>query len=1011
MENLNFEWKIEKRKCVKAISLALSACILFTSIPMPVMASEYESVFDENKIFEESERAYREFSDDMEIQYNFDPTKSVSKNAPIVSSSGNAVYIQDELKTSYHATGNATGNAVGKKYSAKKNVLDTEENYYLYSEDKDSTTQIYGNKKNVAFATSGNALLEDQENDDVWRGENVAWSEKKNVFVSSNAVQTEEEGKFSNRFTDSTSEKITKYKDSQVSGDAIVDNVAVHYKEIVSYGEIFASSGNAIESASGNASDGNSNQGIVSSKRNSLIITESEKYEQHEKASGEADKDEYRDLNVHITLNGYEAYRENMTVSGDAKTEINSQEKTKLSEIINNFYDKISSILKGIFEKDSDEQKGIENRTNSRYEKTDGYMSSIVYGASDVTDEENGIINLKATGNAKGYATGNADENNSYTYGYDIGWEVSVSGNATGIGGNGSAIENSKLYLAVKSAYTQIEQAVSEFWESVVGFFKKTHTDQNDDQKPEEEKNVHHFETEFTIDLEPTCTMPGSKSKHCISEHDEMVLCTERSEITELPALGHQFSEEGTVTKKATELQAGEIIYKCVRPGCIETKTEEIARIEVREDPETNNGWKDILEEDKEIFGGISSEIEDKITYAGIKESVIYTGLAQTFDVRVYNGNLLLIENKDYTVKYLNNKNVGEATIKITGKGSYAGKISDTRQFQITPIDFSHDARFAVANQTVVENGRAQNPTLSLTFNGSKLKKGKDFTVEYADGQASFSAPGTYTITLVGCGNYKGTKESTFTILPKATEEKLLSKVTIKGVKNKGYNGGEAVEQEEFSVKYKSETLEKDNDYTVSYFNNTEIGTATMILTAVPGSGYVGEKMVTFKVSGKAISAATVSIKDAKKQVYTGKRVTPDVTVTYKKEALEEGTDYTIEYQKNVNTGKAVVIITGKGIYYGTVKKTFSIAAAKITSNSMVVSEIPDQEYTGSKITPQIKVTYAGKLLSQGIDYTVSYKNNVNIATAQAKKAPQLTIKMKGNYSGTKTVKFNIVHR
>ena len=52
-------------------------------------------------------------------------------------------------------------------------------------------------------------------------------------------------------------------------------------------------------------------------------------------------------------------------------------------------------------------------------------------------------------------------------------------------------------------------------------------------------------------------------------------------------------------------------------------------------------------------------------------------------EVKVYNGKTRLKKNKDYTLKYKNNKNVGKASVTITGKGKYTGSV--TKTFYIVP--------------------------------------------------------------------------------------------------------------------------------------------------------------------------------------------------------------------------------------------------------------------------------------------------------------------------------------
>jgi uncharacterized repeat protein (TIGR02543 family) len=63
--------------------------------------------------------------------------------------------------------------------------------------------------------------------------------------------------------------------------------------------------------------------------------------------------------------------------------------------------------------------------------------------------------------------------------------------------------------------------------------------------------------------------------------------------------------------------------------------------------------------------------------------------------------------------------------------------------------------------------------------------------------------------------------------------------------------------------------------------------------------------------------------------------------------------------------------------------------------------------YTGSAITPAVVVEYNGKALVKDVDYTVTYKNNINATTSQ--KPATAAIKGKGSYSGNgKTLEFTI---
>ena len=65
------------------------------------------------------------------------------------------------------------------------------------------------------------------------------------------------------------------------------------------------------------------------------------------------------------------------------------------------------------------------------------------------------------------------------------------------------------------------------------------------------------------------------------------------------------------------------------------------------------------------------------------KSSVIYNGKSQEIGVTVKQGSKTLKKNTDYTVTYKNNKNIGTATITVTGKGKYKG-ITAKATFKIT---------------------------------------------------------------------------------------------------------------------------------------------------------------------------------------------------------------------------------------------------------------------------------------------------------------------------------------
>ena len=173
------------------------------------------------------------------------------------------------------------------------------------------------------------------------------------------------------------------------------------------------------------------------------------------------------------------------------------------------------------------------------------------------------------------------------------------------------------------------------------------------------------------------------------------------------------------------------------------------------------------------------------------------------------------------------------------------------------------------------------------------------------------------------------------------------------------------------TVKLNGKTLKNGTDYTVSYSNNTKVGTATVKIT---GKGnYTGSVSKTFKIKNN-FKKATVSGISTK--AFTGKNITQSITVKYNGKTLKNGTDYTVSYSNNKNIGTATVKIAGKGSYTGTITKTFKINPAKqeiqkLTSKSKAffvdwaqkgsATGYEIQYATNSKFTSAKKVTITNK--------------------------------------------------
>lgn len=238
-----------------------------------------------------------------------------------------------------------------------------------------------------------------------------------------------------------------------------------------------------------------------------------------------------------------------------------------------------------------------------------------------------------------------------------------------------------------------------------------------------------------------------------------------------------------------------------------------------------------------------------------------YTGSLIAPNITVSCNDVELVKNTDYTVSYSNNKNVGTATISITGIGDYTGTI--TKNFNIVARDISDTTIGSIPNQTYTGNSISALPV--ITYNGATLTKGTDYTLTYSNNVNV----GTGTVTITGKGNFKGTTSKTFSISARA-----MSDTSVANISSQTYTGN--VISPLPTITYNNKTLKKDTDYTLSYSDNINVGTATITIT---GKGnFTGMTSMTFIITQK--SAEKLNISEIANQIYTGKKIKPNVVIT-----------------------------------------------------------------------------------------------------------------------------------
>ena len=427
-----------------------------------------------------------------------------------------------------------------------------------------------------------------------------------------------------------------------------------------------------------------------------------------------------------------------------------------------------------------------------------------------------------------------------------------------------------------------------------------------------------------------------------------------------------------------------------------------------------NTKWSDETTEAKTISWKINAKkLSGNVTVSDVEDKT-YTGSAITPEVEVKDTarNTVLTKNTDYTISYKNNVNAGTATITITGKGNYTGTVEKT--FKINgdenPIKVTNKTVYTgstVDLSTLVSDAqgdvtfsiKTNGTTTASTLSGSKLTAGAMSTTDDKDQTVVITAKAA------GNGNYNpGNKEITITV------QKYTATLTWNSTTPNSIIYGTTGKTATATVKVTEGTAGKVT-YTSGTTDVLEIDANTGALTTKKvGSSEITAKMARTSTVKEASIKKTITVTAKKIEIPTGK------TLTYNGEE-QTGVDSKAEYRlsgtvkaTNIGTYTATATLADANNTQwsdgSTTAKTISWKInAKNLSGNITISNIADQTYTGSAITPQPTVTDTArnKALTNNSDYTLSYKDNTTVGTAT------ITITGKGNYTGTVEKTFKIV--
>lgn len=381
----------------------------------------------------------------------------------------------------------------------------------------------------------------------------------------------------------------------------------------------------------------------------------------------------------------------------------------------------------------------------------------------------------------------------------------------------------------------------------------------------------------------------------------------------------------------------------------------------------------------------------EALTVSGVAESYMYRGAAIEPSVTVKLGSKTLSAS-DYEVTYGTNTNVGMGTIVVKGKGSYDGFAAKSILFDIVAQDINSLTVLDGKSNVFADReytGKAILPEVGLTTKvgtTTYTMPASDYTVTAKTDNVSV---GTVTLEVTGTGNVTGSREITFNIVPKSLSKPTSGTDTIAVQVTQDtytYDGTAKTPGVIVTYQYGTETevrtLEQDKDYTISYSNNVAAGTASVTVSGI--GNYAGSRTANFTIGAQDMSAAMVTLPNGTIYPYMGATVgvEPEVVVTLKGATLTKDKDYTLAYQNNKACGTALVTVTGKGDFNGSVTANFTIEAHSLNAADIVVASIPNQAYTGSPIVPDVKITCGTYQLVKGVDFELSGIANTEIGQA-----------------------------
>lgn len=207
------------------------------------------------------------------------------------------------------------------------------------------------------------------------------------------------------------------------------------------------------------------------------------------------------------------------------------------------------------------------------------------------------------------------------------------------------------------------------------------------------------------------------------------------------------------------------------------------------------------------------------------------------------------------------------------------------------------------------------------------------------------------------------------------------------------------------TASYKGTALKKGTDYTVSYDNNVDAGTAVVTITG--SEEYRGrvEKTFTIKKAKQTLKAENISVAFGASAQIEVSGAQGSVSYKSQKTAVAEAAEDGTVSGRGVGETGITITASGNGNYEAaSASITVTVTPVSLEDSNRIKVSLTETEFTydGSEQKPGVKATCDGKELAAGTDYTAEFGESTNAGNKTVKIAGN------GNFTGAVTREYTI---